>query len=520
VLSFDDFRALLVSGRILLHIGRYSAGRVLVRRIESAGRPLPLAVALRALCHGPIYLEDGSGRRRRLTLARLAAWTLQMATEPFRVGTVLAQVGRDLDRLDAARPRGPLRLAPDAPPLYLRSDLSFGVRAGGSVGHIAGVLNELANLTGRPIFLTTDEVPTLRPDVEVHYVDPSEAFWNFSELPSFLLNEAFQEKSARVIAGRRISFVYQRHSLNNYAGVLIARTHGVPFVLEFNGSEIWMSRHWGRPLKHEALSARIEQLNVASADLVIVVSRAIRDELIARGVESTRILVNFNGVDAACYRPEVDGGQIRRQHGGEGRTVIGFIGTFGPWHGAQVLARAFVRLLQRQPALRPLVRLLMIGDGVGLPEVRRIVREGGVGDAVAFTGLVPQEDGPRHLAACDILVSPHVPNPDGSPFFGSPTKLFEYMAMGKGIVASDLEQIGEVLQHGRDAWLVPPGDIDCLADALARLVAEPALRARLGAAARKTVLERYTWGQHTRRTVDTLRSMFPASRVDQPAVGA
>ena len=55
-----------------------------------------------------------------------------------------------------------------------------------------------------------------------------------------------------------------------------------------------------------------------------------------------------------------------------------------------------------------------------------------------LTGLVPQEDGPEHLAACDILASPHVPNADGTPFFGSPTKLFEYMAMGKGIVASNL----------------------------------------------------------------------------------
>lgn len=109
------------------------------------------------------------------------------------------------------------------------------------------------------------------------------------------------------------------------------------------------------------------------------------------------------------------------------------------------------------------------------------------------------------MAACDVLVSPHVPNPDGTPFFGSPTKLFEYMAMGKGIVASDLDQIGEILEHGQTAWMVKPGDVESLAEGLRVLIEDEDLRKRLGQAARQEVVGKFTWKQHTAKIIDKLK---------------
>jgi glycosyltransferase involved in cell wall biosynthesis len=426
------------------------------------------------------------------------------------VSRLLADVDRVVTGLERAPAAGPLTLALSNPPLYLRTDLSFGVRAGGSVGHIAGVVNALDAFTGPPIFLTTDDVATLRPGVEVHTVEPSEAFWNFRELPTFMLNRAFEHAIDAHVRQRAISFVYQRYSLNSYAGIVAARQRAVPLVLEYNGSEIWMSRHWGRPLKHEALSRRIEQLNLTRPQVIVVVSRVMGEEVIGRGADPAAVLVNPNGVDPDRFTPGVDGSGVRERYGLRDATVIGFIGTFGPWHGAEVLARAFVDLHRRTAASVPPVRLLLIGDGSTMPEVRRILQDGGALDATAFTGLVPQEEGPAHLAACDILSSPHVPNPDGSPFFGSPTKLFEYMAMGRAIIASELDQIGEVLEHRRTAWMVPPGDAGALTAGLEPLVADAHLRRTLGEAARAQVLAHYTWRQHTRRTVDRLTERVEA----------
>jgi glycosyltransferase involved in cell wall biosynthesis len=97
-----------------------------------------------------------------------------------------------------------------------------------------------------------------------------------------------------------------------------------------------------------------------------------------------------------------------------------------------------------------------------------------------------------------------VPNPDGTPFYGSSTKLFEYMATAKAIAASDLGQIGEVLTHDRDALLTAPGNAKELARTILRLAADAALRKRLGDAARERVLQRYTWDRHVDRILRRL----------------
>jgi glycosyltransferase involved in cell wall biosynthesis len=107
--------------------------------------------------------------------------------------------------------------------------------------------------------------------------------------------------------------------------------------------------------------------------------------------------------------------------------------------------------------------------------------------------MVSPGDIPRHLAACDVLVSPHLPLEDGSPFFFSPVKLFEYMAAGRAVVASRLGQIGEVLEDGVTGILHEAGDADRFREAVLGLAADPLLRARLGQAARSRAETDYTW---------------------------
>jgi glycosyltransferase involved in cell wall biosynthesis len=162
------------------------------------------------------------------------------------------------------------------------------------------------------------------------------------------------------------------------------------------------------------------------------------------------------------------------------------------------LAQA-IKLVPREAPLK----FLLVGTGKLKSEMEQAIREAGLIDRVIFTGSVAHDRVPALLDACDILVSPHIPLADGSDFFGSPTKLFEYMAMGKGIVASRLGQIGDVLSHEETALLVEPGDPNQLAEAIVRLSDSPELRARLGANARQLAVERYTWRHNAQRVLDT-----------------
>jgi len=508
VLTFEELRSRIVRLALGSFLLRWPEARLLTHRLDALTKPFNTALILRAISRGAARLEDERGDAVAVGPRLLAAWGRRALRDLAGRRGVLRQAAaavREIERRRAARRLSGWEPGAERGPLYLRTDLIWGLRSGGSVGHIAGVLNNLGAFGGPPVFVTTDTVPTVSPAVETHVVPPPERFRDFAELPALWYAEPFARAAHGRLAGRVPSFVYQRYSLDNWSGAALATRIGVPFVLEYNGSEIWINRNWGTPLRHEAVAEAIELLCLRTADLVVVVSRPMRDELVARGVAGEKVLVNPNGVDPERYSPAVDGAAVRARYGLAGKVVIGFIGTFGRWHGAEVLAAAFARLLAQRPEDRERLRLLLIGDGVMMPQVRQALATGGVAEAAVLTGVVPQAEGPAHLAACDVLVASHVPNPDGTPFFGSPTKLFEYLAMGRGIVASDLDQIGEVLEHGRTAWLVRPGDATALAAGLRALADDPDLRARLGRAARAEALARHSWREHTGRIVAALR---------------
>lgn len=430
---------------------------------------------------------------RRDAAAGLAAILLASADGQL----ALRAARREIDALLAAE-RSDARRAFDSA-LVLNANLWFGLKTGGSIAHTAGVVNAL-EARGIDVTLATATEP-VGVSAPVLRLDPPRSFG----LPVESNIYRFGQRVPRVV--RRLppkGFVYQRHSVGSVAGATVARARAVPLVLEYNGSEVWVARNWGRPLRYEELALAAEDASLRHARLVVTISRALHDELVDRGVEPERVVWHPNGVDADAFSPErfseADRRRLRARYAISPDAIVAtFVGTFGRWHGAEILARA--TRANAEWARANGVRFLFVGDGFTMPDVRAALS--GAEDVAVLAGLVPQAETPLHLAASDILVSPHAPNADGTPFFGSPTKLFEYMAAGKAIVASDLDQIGDVLRDDL-AVLVQPGDVADLGRALRALVDDPARRAELGRRARARVLERYTWKHHVGAILERL----------------
>lgn len=393
--------------------------------------------------------------------------------------------------------------------LFLRTDHWFNIKSGGSVGHIAGVVNGFKSLNLKVNVVSSDDLTGIENDEYFHKVEPIYGHGrNLPNIPELIYNNQLLHYIDEYWKILNPAFIYQRYSLGNYIGVILRNKYKIPYICEYNGSFTWMAKNWdNKELFHKKLLNKIEILNLKAADLVVVVSEVMKNELIKRGIDEDKILINPNGVNPKLYSPLIDGSKVRNLYNIGDKIVCGFIGTFGKWHGAEVLVESFGQFLLHNPSYVDKVLLLLIGDGVTMPLIKENICKYHIEKQCILTGLVPQEQGPQYLAACDILLSPHVPNPDGTPFFGSPTKLFEYMAMGKGIIASDIEQIGKILRHNYTSWMAKPGDINSLEAGLKKLIEDETLRRRLGFAAREEVCEKYTWQEHTRKIIKKLKNV-------------
>ena len=172
--------------------------------------------------------------------------------------------------------------------------------------------------------------------------------------------------------------------------------------------------------------------------------------------------------------------------------TIGYAGHLYPWKGVDLVVEAVAAL--------PDTRALIVGGHDQEPDLARVkafAAELGCLSRVTFTGLIPPADVAARLRECDVLT---LPNPASaiSSAFTSPLKLFEYMAAGRPIVASDLPAIREVLRHDDNALLVQPGNPQALVAAIARIKDDAALGHRLAAQARLDVRE-FTWARRAER---------------------
>ena len=411
--------------------------------------------------------------------------------------------------------------------LYLSSDLGIPVlgQKGASV-HLRGLVTAFVR-AGHSVVLAApllNKSPWEGPaklDVSLLHLPPSAdivnavlALKSFNEmlgvanpLPGELRRILYNQEIVTPIKRRfehdPPDFIYERASLYSTAGVALAHELNVLLVVELN-APLAVEQSAYRATGLGELAAQAERWALLQADAVLTVSAPLRDYVVSLGVELGRVQVVPNGVDATLFHPAPPEPSIRARWGLGNGPVLGFVGGLRRWHGVEALPTLLERLVQRYRGLR----LVIVGDGPLRGELEHTLKERGLTRSVVFTGSLPHEEVADLIRQFDVALAPYS-KPEHA-FYFSPLKLFEYMACGVPVVAAALGQIAEIVRDGETGLLYPPDELDALTAACDRLLADPALRQRLGQAAAKEVHGLYTWDRNAARVVELTRALIRA----------
>ncbi len=321
------------------------------------------------------------------------------------------------------------------------------------------------------------------------------------------------------IARRRPDVVFARDLRTARLAAGPAHAIGAKLAFEVHGLPSYEVAHGaGRANLPATQVARLRALEAdvfERADRIVTITECARQLLLAQyGVRPERVRTVADGttpapvvVKAHATGRHADPGRLplararERGAGGEGKPAIYYVGQLYPWKGAGLVVEVAARV--------PEADVVIVGgqtnwtqDDPDIAALAQHARELGVAERVELRGHVPYDQVPTVLFGASVALLP-LPDEPVARLFTSPLKLFDYMAAGVPIVASDLPALREVLQHGRNALLARPGDPDAFAAAVRRLLADTELARRLGRQARADVAG-YSWSARAANLLDFL----------------
>jgi len=301
----------------------------------------------------------------------------------------------------------------------------------------------------------------------------------------------------RAIAAARATLVHAHTGINGAHALPLARALDLPLVVTFHGydataSDAELARH---PLRGGIYLQRRAELQ-RDAALAIAVSGFIRDRVVARGWPAERVVVHHMGVDTGQHAPAPDAVPV-----GERAPIVFYAGRLIEKKGLRHLIDALALVRERIPD----AEIVVAGNGplrgalAARAEAARV--------PIRFLGRVTQAgvDEWMQRAAVDCMPSVRAANGDSE---GLPTAVVEAMACGVPVVASAHAGIPEAVVHEETGLLAPEGDVPALAAHLTRLLDDPTLRARFGAAGRARALRHF---DH-RRQAERLEALYDEVR--------
>jgi glycosyltransferase involved in cell wall biosynthesis len=354
------------------------------------------------------------------------------------------------------------------------------------------------------------EVEVVGPEIGTADVDQPPVFRAFRSICPKALYELL-EIGYNLIAMRRLrrairkaqpDIIYERYNLFLFAGLWARWWYRVPLLLEVNAPLAEERGRYGGGLALRRLARWSEARTWGTADGVFTVTGVLAEQIAATGVDPERIVVTPNGVDLQRFQTLPSSDEAKAALGLEGKRIVGFSGFARPWHGLEAVVDWLASAAPDDAVL------LVVGDGPAISSLREQAQRLGVADRLILAGTVAPQSIPLYLASFDVALQPAVVT------YASPLKIFEYMAVGRAILAPDQPNIREIFSSGQDAILFEP---DNFADNLSRLIADPALRARIGAAARQLIKDRrMTWDDNAAEVENFVRALSSSNRPAAP----
>lgn len=305
----------------------------------------------------------------------------------------------------------------------------------------------------------------------------------------------------------RPDVVYIRDIKFTVLPVLLSRIYGIPCILEVNG------------LLDEELKVRkvapwifkilvgFHRWNLIKADHIITVTKSIKSEIICQcGVDGKKISIITNGVDLESFRPENPVAARQRRGLSESYQYIGFVGGFFPWHGLDQLIEAVPYILER----RPRVRFVIVGSGPMESAFKKMISKRKLTRAFVLTGSVPFDTVSDYISSFDVCLV----------FFkrvrkdpGDPIKLYEYLACGKPVVASNVPGYGDVVESVQAGISVNSEDPVAITEAILKLLSDGGLRKKMGENGYAKARKCYGWENKVRETEVVIKRVLKNSNV-------
>ena len=285
----------------------------------------------------------------------------------------------------------------------------------------------------------------------------------------------------KAVKEKNINLIYERYSLFMFASVWWAKRNNLPIVLEINDS---CQVQRVRSLTFKKLAAKIEGWIFSNATGLVFISTRFKDVAEQAYGDIANSVVSPNGADLDKFIIDpTAGSSLRTELGIDNKIVLGYVGAFVHWHGIDWFVDLICERLKETPELV----LLLVGDGVAFEGIKNRVIEAGVEAQVILPGKVAHHQVSTFLSAMDLGILPD------SNDYGSPMKLFEFMAMGKGMIAPDFSPIAEVVRDNETSWLFPAGNRQACVNKVFDIVKDRAAHIQVGNNARAYIENERQW---------------------------